>query len=103
MRAFIGIALGSLLMTTGCNPPPPPVMLWSKPQGTYDQYLKDRYACIQDARTNVSRAFVSNGFGSGASGQIISRGVLVSCLAARGYVQSPTGFGPPPGAAVSTD
>jgi hypothetical protein len=78
----------------------PHIYLWAKPGASYDDYLKDRYACLQDARVPVSSGFMYNGVGSMSSGQAISLPVMVSCLSAKGWVESPTGFAPPPGAAV---
>jgi hypothetical protein len=34
------------------------------------------------------------------SGQIFSKDIIVSCMAARGYTDDPSGFGPPEGGAV---
>lgn len=101
MRPLTLFAIASVLVGVGCAPhQPPPTTLWAKPGATYDEYLKDRYACIQDARTPVSSGFISEGTGSMSSGQIISRDIAFACMSAHGYTQSPNGFGPPPGGTV---
>jgi len=74
--------------------------LWAKPGATYDEYLKDRYTCIQDARTPVSLGVIYDGAGSMKSGQIISRDIMFACMSAHGYTQGPNGLGPPPGGTV---
>jgi hypothetical protein len=63
--------------------------------------MRDRYACIQDARRSVSGAYVQGGTGYAGSGEVISRDIFVACMGARGYVQDPAGpFAPPAGGAV---
>lgn len=103
MRPLAALAFGGLVAVAGCASPamtPPPVILWAKPGATYDDYLKDRYACILDARTQVSSGYVYEGAGALQSGQAISKQVAMACMAAHGWVQSPTGFAPPTGGGV---
>jgi hypothetical protein len=49
-------------------------MRFSKPGATDAQFQKDRYACIQQARTPVSRPLVDAYGGSGASNVYVDRG-----------------------------
>jgi hypothetical protein len=83
------------------NPPQP--VRFSKPGATDAQFQKDRYACIQQARTPVSSALVNAyGGGSAANNVYVDRGTLMSCLAARGYSVRPDGeFAAPPGSSVT--
>jgi hypothetical protein len=45
----------------------PPVAGWAKPSASYDDFLKDRYQCFLEARTQVSGAVVNPS--GGAAGQ----------------------------------
>jgi hypothetical protein len=61
------------------------------------QFMKDRYECLQEAQQPVSAAAVTPYYG-GASSQIATNcGVWISCLGARGYVADPNRdlFAPP--------
>jgi hypothetical protein len=101
MRPLMVFMAGSVLAASGCAPQQqPPTILWAKAGATYDEYLKDRYACIMDARAPVSSGVTYDGAGSMRSGQIISRDIMFACMSAHGYAQSPNGFGPPPGGTV---
>jgi len=102
-RVVAGLAFFGGLAVAGCTrpaEPSPPVALWAKPNATYNDYLKDRYACILDARTQVSSGYVYEGSGALNSGQVISKQVAIACMAAQGWVESPTGFAPPAGGGV---
>jgi hypothetical protein len=99
--ATAALAVAVSVILSGCTPAPPPAPThWSKPGATYDDYLKDRYACIQDSRAQVSSMDMYKGSGSAASGQVISASIFYPCMAAHGYVQDPSGFGPPAGGVV---
>jgi hypothetical protein len=70
----------------------------AKPGATYDDYLKDRYQCILDARTQVSVGYVDAYGGALNSGQQISRPIAEACMAAKGWVRDDlNGFKPPGG------
>jgi hypothetical protein len=70
----IGLTIGRVVelafVLLGCAAPPLPVYRWSKPQSTYDQYLKDRYACITDARAQAGSAYVNQYGGAAQSGRL---------------------------------
>jgi hypothetical protein len=83
-----------------CSPCASTITRWAKPGASYDGFLKDRYACIQDARSHVSNAYIDAGRGSARSGEIIRSDIYNACMAARGYREDPNGFAPPPGGAV---
>ena len=101
---FLVTAAIVALSITGCAPvmaPVIPVMRWSKPGATQDEFMRDRYACIQDARRRVSSAYVQGGAGYAESGEIISRDVFVPCMGAHGYALDPNGtFVAPPGGVI---
>lgn len=93
----VALALGLVACAT---PPPPHTFKWSKPGATYDEFLKDRYACITEGRSRASAGY-ANAYGAAAqSGEIIRRDIVLACLAARGYREDPNGFGPPEGGVV---
>jgi hypothetical protein len=54
------------LVLQGCMTPLP-IFKWSKLGATYQQYLQDRYACILDARKQVSGGYFQGGVGSPAA------------------------------------
>jgi hypothetical protein len=59
--------------------------------------MKDRYACMQEARQVRSNAVVTSipqyggGVGSARTDVIISRPLLLGCMGARGYSVDPGG------------
>ena len=97
----LALFVAALAALQACAPQQPPIHYWSKPGATYDDFLKDRYACIQDARSRVSDAFVQGDFGAASSDEVITANIFLPCMAARGYREDPTGpFGPPPGGGI---
>jgi hypothetical protein len=95
------------LVVSGCATTPLPTKKWSKAGVTYDDFLKDRYACIQDARGHQSSSFVQGGtpygpgYGAASSRDAVNGGIFMACMAARGYRFDMNGeFGPPPGGEV---
>jgi len=102
MRKVIALvfAVGAALVLESCATAPPPVFRWSKAGATYQQFLQDRYACILQARTNTSSAFVYGSTGAAQSGQTISASIFLPCMAAKGYMQDANGFAPPDGGVV---
>lgn len=90
------------LLVTGCAtaPAPAPVLL-SKPGGTYDVFLQDRYACISEARSTVSSGVATPRAATASSGEIVRIDFYLACMSARGYRQDAAGFAPPPGGSVT--
>ncbi len=63
--------------------------------------MRDRYACLQESTQRVSGAYVNQYGGASDSRVVVSRGMFLSCMGARGYVPGLTGtFAPPPGTEV---
>lgn len=90
------------LILSACSPMQPiPPARYTKPGATQEQYMKDRYECLQEAEQRVSGAVV-NAYGGAANSQVIpSCGVWISCLGARGYTLDPNGdLAAPPGMVV---
>src|SRR6266700_2405054 len=99
-RILVGVAITLLFSYAGCARTTT-VIRWQKVGGTQEEFMRDRYTCIQDARRRVSGAYVQGGSGSASSGEVISRDIFVSCMGARGYVQDANGpFTAPPGGVV---
>jgi hypothetical protein len=87
------IAIAALnLSLVACAPVKPvPIRHFTRPETTQEQFMKDRYECLQEAEQRVSGAYV-NSYGGAASSQVIANcGVWVACLGARGYTVDPNG------------
>jgi hypothetical protein len=91
------------LLLSGCATARPPVQMirYSKPGGTQEQFMKDRYECLQESQQRVSGAAV-DAYGGAANSQVVTKcGLWVSCMGARGYTVDPTGnLSAPPGMVV---
>ncbi len=102
MRLVTFVGLGLLVWTaTGCvtpQPQPQPIR-FSHPTATIEQLLQDRYACYKDTereQKHSSSGGYANGYGAnygGSSNSTVmpSCGAFNACLAARGYLRSPSG------------
>jgi hypothetical protein len=78
----------------------PRQVLWNAPEGqTSTGFAKDKYACMQEARSNVSGGSVTGGVrlstgvvlpgnGSSFSREVVSQPMFAACMEARGYQQS---------------
>ena len=99
---YIGLSLAAVLACSviGCATTDIPLLRWSKAGATYDDYLKDRYACITDGRTRVASGSAIGQMASASSVEVVNAEIVMACLAARGYRQDPMGFGPPEGGVV---
>jgi hypothetical protein len=98
-RTTILLAL-STLVVYGCVAQRS-LVRYTKPGATQDEFMKDRYECLQEAQQRESGAYV-NSYGGAASSRVVaSCGVWLSCLGARGYTVDPNGpLGAPPGMEV---
>jgi hypothetical protein len=87
---------------------PPPKIRWSHATANQQAFMKDRYACLQEAQQHRSAGtgFVSSTYGgigtaSTSSGVVTNGGLFTACMGAKGYTLDPNGrLGPPAGAAV---
>jgi hypothetical protein len=86
----------------GCAVPQPiPQARYTKYGATQDEFMKDRYECLQQAQKRVSGAYVNQYGGASNSDTVCSFGMWVSCLGSRGYVIDPNGsLAAPPGMVV---
>jgi hypothetical protein len=100
MRILCVAAISLAVAACTTAPPQYPTFKYAKPGGTYQEYLEARHDCLLEARKQTTRTAYVGNLGAGVSDQQISGGVLVACLSARGWLQDPNGFGPPPGGAI---
>jgi hypothetical protein len=71
------------IMIGGCATAPP--LQLAKPGGSYQDFSTDRYECVKEASRPYSGAYVNAYGGSSSSVVMPSRGVYLSCMAARGW------------------
>jgi len=73
---------------------------WDRPATTGQQFLSDRYACLQEARDPAASKFATR---YGQSDALVNGQIFDACMAARSYTRTPNGqFSPPPGGAVAS-
>jgi len=96
----IGIAWGDCLPGTpgyAHQPHPQPAMVWSKPNLMQQDFARDKYACMMDARAQTSGSSFTGGTmvgntylpaaGASRSGEIINQDLFAACMEAKGYTQ----------------
>jgi hypothetical protein len=90
----VAVIIAGLLALQACDiTGPSGPTRWSKPGGTHDDYTRDRYTCIRDARSTQS----------GGSQVVIRNSIFQPCMEARGWIKDPNGFAPPPGGEVQME
>ena len=91
-----------LLLSAGCVQPIPPTLRWDKTGVTEQQFLSDRYACLQESREQRAGGYANPYGAQYGSGVVVNASVFQACMAARGYTRNDASgqFGPPPGGAV---
>lgn len=77
------------LLLAGCAAPQVAVK-FSKFGGDLDQYDRDIYACLKDARTTVTSGVIVNGSGGVGSKEAYSNTLVVACMKAKGYTATDT-------------
>ena len=88
MQRWIFIVVGGLLGCGCAAPTPPTPFRYKNPGTTPEQFMRDRYECLQYA-SETSNSVAPN------------CGIWIECLQARGYVLDPNGdLIPPPGKRV---
>jgi len=77
----------------------PHSVMWNAPAGhTAADFAKDKYACMQEARSNISGGSVNGGVrlstglvipgnGSSFSREVVNQPLFAACMEARGYQQ----------------
>jgi hypothetical protein len=84
--ARLAVALLTVAVVAGCAPT---VMRWTNNNNTtYDQWMKDRYTCLQETQQRFSDARVNQYGGAATSVVVPLCSAFRACLAARGYYRS---------------
>lgn len=87
-KTFVGITVFLVAnFLLGCASAP----RYTKKGATEEQFLKDRYACLQENQQRIETANVDSFNGNYSSKVMPSCSALASCLAARGYYQAEQG------------
>jgi len=69
---------------------------WAKAGATYENYLSDRAACLEEASAQAGTSPRFRG-GIVRSAHVFNNDAMAACMVGRGYVQDPNGFLPPDG------
>lgn len=90
MRIFSAVLLGlSLNFLGGCAHDQ--TMSFSKTGATQNQFLRDRYACLQESKVASTTGMFHEGSGHIKTSGASSGGLYVSCMSLRGYRVDPNG------------
>ena len=87
--------LGAAVALLGCAEDVP-TMKWSKPGASYEQFVEDRTACVQQTQEQ-SRPFYLGGNRYGGRKNALDSGIFLPCMHGHGYVVDPNGYAAPPG------
>jgi hypothetical protein len=100
---WVALPLLSTIMLAGCASQPMRPMHWSKADTNQEQFMKERYVCLQEAQQGRSAGYVDR-YGGSSVGTVVTNGPLfTSCMMARGYAQNTDGpLVAPPEAVVRT-
>jgi hypothetical protein len=83
-----GVAVIAMAMAACVSPP---AMRYTKPDTTQEEFMRDRYECLQDPQNKIP----------GTYGPVVSCTLLSACFGYRGYILDPHGnLAPPPGMIV---
>jgi hypothetical protein len=105
MRLFLVVTAlcGSLLLNACAGQPAatPQVMRYSKAGASEQEFVQDRYACVQQAQQPRTAGYVGP-YGGASRGVIVTNSaVFLSCMSAKGYSWGPEGtFAPAPETAI---
>src|ERR1700719_2426306 len=73
-----------------------PAMKGSKPGASYEQFVEDRTACVQQTQAE-SRPFYLGGNRYGGKKNVLEAGIFLPCMHEHGYASDPNGYAAPPG------
>jgi hypothetical protein len=88
-------ALGAALTLAACAEDVP-TMKWSKPGATYEQFVADRAACVEQSRA-ASKTYYIGGVRYSGKPNVLDSGIFLPCMHDHGYTAGPNGFAAPPG------
>jgi len=89
------VLLGVVLALAGCAEDVP-TMKWSRPGATYEQFVAERAACVEQSRAQ-SQSFYLGGSRYGGKKDVLDSGSFLPCMRERGYAPDPNGYAAPPG------
>lgn len=100
MRSRVAVVIVSLALGACAAEQPTEVMRWKKSDATYDQFMKQRYTCAQEASRQKSDG-VANQYGArSASRPVVSLSLFQACMGANGWREQRDGFAPPAGGMI---
>ena len=73
-----------------------PTMKWSKPGATYEEFVADRAACVQESQAQ-SKTYYLGGVRYSGKKNVLDSGVFLPCMNEHGYAPDPKGYAAPPG------
>jgi hypothetical protein len=88
----LALATLAVLLLSGCAAKQ---YAWTKPDLTQADFARDKYACVRDARSSASSAYLTGGYyvgntyipttGGASSGEIVNENIFKPCMEAKGY------------------
>jgi hypothetical protein len=88
-------ALAAALVLAACAEDVP-TMKWSKPGTSYEEFVADRTACVQQSKEQ-STTYYLGGVRYSGKPNVLDAGVFLPCMHERGYAPDPKGYAAPPG------
>ena len=73
-----------------------PTMKWSKPGASYEEFVAERSACVQQSQAQSGTYFIGGVRYSGKK-DVLDSGVFLPCMRDHGYTPDPKGYAAPPG------
>jgi hypothetical protein len=73
-----------------------PTMRWAKPGASYEEFVADREACVQQSKAQSGTYYIG-GVRYRGNPHVLDPGVFLPCMHARGYAADPKGYAAPPG------
>jgi hypothetical protein len=91
----IACLLGTAFVLAACAEDVP-TMKWSKPGGTYEEFVADRQACVEESQAQA-KTFYLNGVRYSGKRDVLDSGTFLPCMHEHGYSPDPNGYAAPPG------
>jgi hypothetical protein len=73
-----------------------PVVKWSRPGATYEQFVADRGACVDQTRES-SKPYFIGGVHYGNRTDMLNTDQFQKCMTRHGFTRDPKGYAAPPG------